>query len=93
MKLAVFLKEYVAAGEKILVYADIDVGAKENFSVEIMRGQSCHRWRDEYWDWLVALDLEVDHVGYVAHDACGNDNLLTIKCKPIKLANWRDAEC
>ena len=52
MQLYRFLNEFVRAGESILVYMDLKAGTKENFTVEVMRGQRCHRWREEYGEWL-----------------------------------------
>lgn len=85
MKLVDFLKACVKPGQKILVYMDLNAGVEENFSVEVMRGQSCHTWREEYWNWLEALNLEVDHVSSVAEDVKGNRDMLAIKCKPLRI--------
>lgn len=37
-------------------------------------------------EWLDALDLEVDHIGFCNEDTCGNKNMLCLHCKPIRVA-------
>lgn len=85
MKLVDFLKTYVSVGEKLLIYMELSAGTQENFSVEVMRGNRSGSWREEYWNWLEALNLEIEHVSSVANDADGNVNMLAIKCKPLRI--------
>lgn len=96
MKLVDFLKNYVLSGENILVYAELDVGTNDSFMVEIMRGWrneiDTPGWRDEYKEWLSALNLEVDTVSACKQDTSGNKDMLCIKCKPIKLLTIRGNE-
>ena len=92
MQLYKFLNEFVRPGEKILVYMELDAGTPMNFSVEVMRGQSCHRWREEYGEWLNALHLEVASVSAVRKDVAGNEDMLCIKCMPIEINQERNGK-
>ena len=91
MKLVDFLKENVINGENLLVYVKLDVGTKESYEVEIMRG--CRNnintpgWTEDYKDWLEAMNLEVKTVSSCKQDTCGNKDLLCISCKTIKIKN------
>lgn len=86
MKLRDLLESGMFDSENIAVFMDVDVGTKEIFSVEIMRGQRAGRWRAEYGEWLYALDLEVRHIGATNKDACGNLNLICFHCNAKKIA-------
>ena len=91
MRLIDFLKENVINGENLLIYVKLDVGTKESYEVEIMRG--CRNnintpgWTKDYKDWLEAMNLEVETVSSCKQDTCGNKDLLCIKCKTIKINN------
>lgn len=90
MKLTDFLTENVILGESLFICAPLDAGTGENFTVEIARGDRNNMtspgWRNEYKEWLEALNLEIDHVGACKEDVNGNKDLLCIFCKPIKVA-------
>ena len=85
MKLRDLLESGMFDHENIAVLMDLDVGTAETFTVEVMRGQKCRRWRDEYSDWLYALDLEVRKIGVTGKDACGNLNLIVFHCGTKKI--------
>lgn len=70
----------------LLITTKIDVGTEEMFDIEVIRGPRKQGMRQQYLDWLFALDLEVESIDACGEDTCGNKNLICVHCKPVKLA-------
>lgn len=77
--------EYTFSQQKFLIILPLDVGTKETFPVEICRGERRTGWSEEYYQWLDALNLEVDSLSVCGEDVCGNKDMLCVRCKPIKV--------
>ena len=71
--------------EVIMVYCPLDCGTNESFNIEIMRGQRLCNCRAEYLAWLKTLNLKVQHISFCQKDTQGNENMICIKCNPIKV--------
>lgn len=78
------LYPYLTIGQKLHVRLPIDTGTEESFEVVVMKDQRFGEWREEYGDWLEALDLYVDNI------ASGSDSLM-ITCKSKGTAPKRRA--
>lgn len=70
--------------EKLAIFAEIDCGTKESFTVEIQRGNRLQGCRPEYLEWLNKLDLDVKSISFCEEDVCGNKHMLCIHCDKIK---------
>ena len=73
----------------LLIYFKLDCGTKESFNVELCRGERRTGWRKEYYDWLEGLNLEVDKINVCKKDTLGNEELLCIECKPLKVGDLK----
>lgn len=77
------LWEIISPYTNLLILAKINACTEEMFDVEVMRGNRKQGLRQEYIDWLFALNLKVSSINCCKRDVEGNEELLCIHCEPI----------
>lgn len=73
--------------ENVCIMTELDCGTKEKFHVDIVRGTRIKGSRQEWKDWLYALDLKVRSISFTNSDALNNKNMLCVHCYPIKVVS------
>ena len=85
MKLTDFL-EFVSPEQVLTLKAPLVVGVTTNFNVVLVGEVAMTEWPPEFWEWLKALDLEVESITAIRKSASYDHKpLISILCEPIKI--------